>query len=130
MKDNLNKKYKFIYSVAVIHMFIKEEHRNKFYSFIYNHLDDNGLALIISMGDGVEVYSSNINDAFKKIKRNNINTNEEVEVTSTSCHIVDLNIFKKEIMDNNLEIIKTWISNEVPGFDKCMCALVKKSKGL
>ena len=67
MKDKLNNKYDFIYSVAVIHMFLKEEHRNLFYKFIYEHLNNNGIALVISMGDGTSTYKSNIDDAFKKV---------------------------------------------------------------
>ena len=56
--DNMNDKFKFIYSIAVIHMFLLDSDRNKFYKFIYNHLEDNGYALIISMGDGVKEYKS------------------------------------------------------------------------
>ena len=40
IENSLNEKFDFIYSVAVIHMFVLDEHRNKFYNFIYNHLKD------------------------------------------------------------------------------------------
>ena len=126
MKDKLNKKYDFIYSVAVIHMFLKEEHRNLFYKFIYEHLNDTGIALVISMGDGTSTYKSNIDDAFKKVVRKNINTNKEIMVTSTSCNIVDFDTFKEEIIRNNFKIIKCYISSDIPNFDKCICAIISK----
>ncbi len=126
MKDKLNKKYDFIYSVAVIHMFLKEEHRNLFYKFIYEHLNDNGIALVISMGDGTSTYKSNIDDAFKKVVRKNINTNKEIMVTSTSCNIVDFATFKEEIIRNDFKIIKCYISSDIPNFDKCICAIISK----
>lgn len=108
-------------------MFTKKVHRNKFYSFIYEHLTDNGIALIITMGDGINSYKSNTKDAFKKVNRININTGKQMKVAMTSCFIVDTNTFTKEINDNNLEIIKTWISEDIPNFDKCICTLVKKN---
>lgn len=37
-KDELTKKFDFIYSIAVIHMFVDDNDRNKFYKFIYDHL--------------------------------------------------------------------------------------------
>ena len=126
MKDKLNNKYDFIYSVAVIHMFLKEEHRNLFYKFIYEHLNDTGIALVISMGDGTSTYKSNIDDAFKKVVRKNINTNKEIMVTSTSCNIVDFATFKEEIIRNNFKIIKCYISSDIPNFDKCICAIISK----
>lgn len=126
MKDKLNKKYDFIYSVAVIHMFLKEEHRNLFYKFIYEHLNDTGIALVISMGDGTTTYKSNIDDAFKKVVRKNINTNKEIMVTSTSCNIVDFATFKEEIIRNNFKIIECYISSDIPNFDKCICAIISK----
>lgn len=126
IKDKLNNKYKFIYSVAVIHMFVVEEHRNKFYKFIYNHLDDNGIALIISMGDGINTYKSDINKAFNKVVRENINTKKQIIVVNTSCNIVDLETIKKEIKRNNLKIIKSYISTNVPNFDKCICVIISK----
>lgn len=51
-KDLLDDKFKFIYSIAVMHMFVLDIHRNKYLKFIYNHLEDSGLALICVMGDG------------------------------------------------------------------------------
>ena len=128
MKDKLNNKYDFIYSVAVIHMFLKEEHRNLFYKFIYEHLNNNGIALVISMGDGTSTYKSNIDDAFKKVVRKNINTNKEIMVTNTSCNIVDFATFKEEIIRNNFKIIECYISSDIPNFDKCMCAVISKQE--
>lgn len=48
-EDEINTKFDFIYSIAVIHMFIDENHRRKFYKFIYEHLNKDGKALIIAM---------------------------------------------------------------------------------
>ena len=78
IENSLNEKFDFIYSVAVIHMFVLDEHRNKFYNFIYDHLKDNGIALIISMGDGILEINSDLEKAFDDTKRVNINTNKEI----------------------------------------------------
>ena len=74
--DNIDEKFDFIYSIAVIHMFVNEKHRQKFYQFIYNHLKENGKALVIAMGDGKKEYSSDVNNAFLNSERININNNK------------------------------------------------------
>lgn len=126
IENSLNEKFDFIYSVAVIHMFVLDEHRNKFYNFIYNHLKDNGIALIISMGDGVLEINSDLEKAFDDTKRVNINTNKEIMVASTSCRVKKMDEMKKEIQLNNLEILEEKIIDDVPSFNKCMLFIVKK----
>ena len=91
-------------------------------------LNNNGIALVISMGDGTSTYKSNIDDAFKKVVRKNINTNKEIMVTNTSCNIVDFATFKEEIIRNNFKIIECYISSDIPNFDKCMCAVISKQE--
>lgn len=126
IENSLNEKFDFIYSVAVIHMFVLDEHRNKFYNFIYDHLKDNGIALIISMGDGVLEINSDLEKAFDDTKRVNINTNKEIMVASTSCRVKKIDEMKKEIQLNNLEILEEKIIDDVPSFNKCMLFIVKK----
>lgn len=126
IENSLNEKFDFIYSVAVIHMFVLDEHRNKFYNFIYNHLKDNGIALIISMGDGILEINSDLEKAFDDTKRVNINTNKEIMVASTSCRVKKIDEMKKEIQLNNLEILEEKIIDDVPSFNKCMLFIVKK----
>lgn len=126
IENSLNEKFDFIYSVAVIHMFVLDEHRNKFYNFIYDHLKDNGIALIISMGDGVLEINSDLEKAFDVTKRVNINTNKEIMVASTSCRVKKIDEMKKEIQLNNLEILEEKIIDDVPSFNKCMLFIVKK----
>ena len=126
IENSLNEKFDFIYSVAVIHMFVLDEHRNKFYNFIYDHLKDNGIALIISMGDGVLEINSDLEKAFDDTKRVNINTNKEIMVASTSCRVKKMDEMKKEIQLNNLEILEEKIIDDVPSFNKCMLFIVKK----
>ena len=126
IENSLNEKFDFIYSVAVIHMFALDEHRNKFYNFIYDHLKDNGIALIISMGDGVLEINSDLEKAFDDTKRVNINTSKEIIVASTSCRVKKIDEMKKEIQLNNLEILEEKIIDDVPSFNKCMLFIVKK----
>ena len=126
IKDNLNDKFKFIYSIAVLHMFVEDNHRNSFYKCIYNHLEEDGIALIISLGDGVKEYKSNVEDAFKDTIRFNINSKKEVKVVNTSCSIKSIDNIKKEIENNELKILDISIVDDLPNFDKCICAVVSK----
>ena len=126
IKDKLNDKYKFIYSIAVLHMFVEDNHRNSFYKCIYNHLEEDGIALIICMGDGVKEYKSNVEDAFKDTIRFNINSKKEVKVVNTSCSIKSIDNIKKEIENNELKILDISIVDDLPNFDKCICAVVSK----
>lgn len=126
MKDSLNEKFDFIYSIGVLQMFIEEEHRKKFYEFIRNHLKDGALAFIVTMGDGEENYCSNKEDAFKNVTKINANTEEEMEIVSTSCRIVDFDTFREELKSAGFIVCEEWISDRIPDFNFCMCALIKK----
>lgn len=126
INDELDEKFIFIYSIAVIHMFVNKEHRNKFYNFIYNHLEDNGSALIMTMGNGIDEYKTDINTSFDDVKRTIINSNKKINVATTSCNIVNWKTFEEEILNNNLIIKRKWISNDVPEFNPMMCVIISK----
>ncbi len=124
IEDTLNQKYDFIYSIAVIHMFVMEEHRNKFYKFIYDHLKPNGIALIASMGDGEKMYETDINNAFDDVKRVVVNNKKEINIAATSCKVVNWKTFEQELLVNNFDIKKKWISHDIPEFNPAMCAII------
>ena len=126
MEDEMIEKFDFIYSIGVLHMFVDDLHRKKFLDFIYNHLTDDGIAFITVMGDGEEMYSSNVEDAFVDSKRVNINNDEEMEIASTSCCIVDWEKFVSELDNSNLVIKSHWISDRIPDFNLSMCVVVSK----
>ncbi len=127
INDTLKDTFDFIYSVAVIHMFVNETHRKKFYSFIYEHLKTNGIALIVSMGDGINEYNSDISKSFSNVERVVINNGEKISIAATSCKIVNWCTFEQEILNNNLIIKKKWISNKIPEFNLAMCVIVCRS---
>ena len=118
-------KYSFIYAIALIHMLVLDEDRNKLYQFIYNHLLDNGVALICSMGDGEFEYVSNINEAFDIQTREHSSGN--VEVAATSCRMVSFKTMEKEIINNKLKIIEKGITASLPDFNSLMYVVIKKA---
>ena len=121
-----NRLYDFIYSIATLHMFVLDEDRDKFYQFIYNHLKDDGLALILSMGDGNSKYQSDIATAFEKVDRIHQETNTLLSVLATSCKIVSFDTLFKELEKNNLMVIESGITTIDQHFDKIMYVLVKR----
>lgn len=126
INDKMNCKFDFIYSIAVLHMFVLDEHRNKFLSFVREHLKNDGISLICVLGDGNREYVSNIDDAFKNIKRTVMNNDTELEIAATSCKIVNWEHLECEILNNGLKIEQKWISTDIPEFENSMCVVVKK----
>lgn len=124
IKDDMDEKFKFIYSIAVLHMFVLDEHRDKFFSFIKEHLEEEGLAFICILGDGDKEYSSNIEDAFNDTDRKILNNDKMIKVATTSCRIVSWDTLEREIYKNNLKVVKKWISDKVPEFNPAMCLII------
>lgn len=127
LNDILDSKYDFIYSIAVLHMFVLDEHRKKFWLFVKEHLQKDAFALICVMGDGKTKYCSDISKSFIEVKRTVQNVDKDILVASTSCRIVDWKILAKEIISSGLVINKKWISNDIPEFDSSMCVLVSNN---
>lgn len=126
LSNELNKKYDFIYAVAVIHMLVLDEDRNRFYQFISKHLKEKGLALICTMGDGEAESQSDIRQAFVLQERQH--SQGSIMVAGTSCRMVSFPTFQQELKLNGLNIIQTGITSALPDFNSLMYAVVKNKE--
>lgn len=108
-------------------MLIEETLRDAFYKFIFNHLKNEGIALIIAMGNGQDEYKSKKEDAYKKTNRVNVNTKENIKVVNTSCQIKSFINMKSEIERNNLEIVEYEIVHDLPDFSSCLVFALRKN---
>ena len=115
-------KYGFIYAVAVIHMLVLDEDRNAFYTFVRDHLAENGLALICTMGDGEAELKSDISTAFQLQERDH--ESGKMLVAGTSCRMVSFETFEKEIVSNGLKIVEKGLTESMPDFNSLMYAIV------
>ncbi len=124
VKGKLDEKFDYIYSVAVIHMLVEDKDRKAFYSFIKEHLTENGIALICTMGDGKMERKTDISIAFDLGER--VCEGEKVLVAETSCRIVTNQTFEKELKDADLEIIEQGFTSIENHFPVMMYAVVKR----
>lgn len=125
LNGKLDHKFDFIYAVAVIHMLVLQEDRDKFYRFIRHHLSNDGIGLICAMGDGNAQMESDITKAFSLQERNC--RGQTLMVAGTSCKMVSKDTFLREIQENGLSVLE-FGHTCVPGeFDKMMYAVVQIS---
>lgn len=126
VKGSLDEKFDFIYAVAVVHMLLLDEDRTGFYQFIYNHMAENGITLICTMGDGIIERQSDINTAFELQEREC--SGETLWVAGTSCRMVNEQNFTKELIGNGFEILEMGQTSIPEVFPTMMYAVVRKSK--
>ena len=124
LSHKLDMKFDFIFAVAVIHMLVPDEDRDGFYGFIRDHLGDNGLALICTMGDGEAEGQSDISTAFTLQERHH--ESGKMKVAGTSCRMVSFRTFEQELSRNGLTILEKGITSALPDFDSLMYAVVKR----
>ncbi|MBO4918642.1 MAG: class I SAM-dependent methyltransferase [Erysipelotrichaceae bacterium] len=125
-ENDVHGNYGFIYSVACLHMLVLDEDRKGFYRFICEHLENDGYALILSMGDGRVEYRSDISEAFHDVKRIHQETEEEFCIAATSCRIVNADTFQKEAKDNGFRILDYGMTQIENHFDQMMYMIIKK----
>lgn len=128
LSEQLNDQFDFIYAVSVLHMFVLDKDRKSFYKFVHQHLKDDGIALICTMGDGEEEWNSDIAHAFDLQKRTHEETGKEVFIARTSCRTVGFSTFYKEIADSQLELLESGITSIMPDFPKIMYGVVRKRR--
>lgn len=125
LSDRLDRQFDFIYAVAVVHMLVRDQDRNSFYRFIYDHLKCDGLALICTMGDGVLEKQTDIDKAFELQEREH--ESGKMMVAATSCRMVSFPTFEAELATSGLAIMEKGITGAIPDFDRLMYAVVKKN---
>ncbi len=121
----LSSTFDFIYAVAVLHMLVLDEDRNAFYRFVQTHLTPDGIGLICTMGDGSCEYQSDIRTAFEVQDRTHEQTGKTVQVSGTSCRMVNFQTFTQELAHNDLSILKQGITCAEPDFSQMMYAVVR-----
>lgn len=118
-----------IYAIAVLHMLVDDLHRDRFYRFLWEHLEEDGIALIGTMGDGEMERSSDTATAFDLQDRIHEQTGRKVQIAGTSCRVVNFGTFEEEIRRNGLRILEQGMTAVLPDFPVMMYAVVKKQIG-
>ena len=126
LSTTLDNKFDFIYGIAVIHMLVLDKDRDGFYQFIQNHLNENGIALICTMGDGEFEVQSDINKAFLLQEREH--ETGKMMVASTTCRMISFNTFEKELDRNQLEIVEKGLTSSLPDFNSLMYVVVRRKE--
>ena len=126
LKDQLEETFDFIYAVAVVHMLVADEDRDRFYQFVRNHLNGRGIALICCQGDGQTEQASDISAAFDLQERIHEPTGQPLCIARTSYRAVSFNVFSEEIRRNGLEILEMGLTDILPDYWKTMFAVVKR----
>lgn len=122
----LDGQFDFIYAVAVVHMLVEDGHRKGFYQFIRRHLNESGIALICTMGDGEVQRKSDIANAFSLQERIHEQSGKTVHIASTSCRMVDFPTFRAELKENSLAIAQEGHTSIEPDFTQVMYAVVRR----
>lgn len=125
-KDKLNQQFDFLYSIAVLHMLVLDEDRDRFLTFLRDHLAENGIGLVLSMGDGETEFATSIEDAFSLRQRTHMVTGNTVSVAATSCRMVSLHTLEQECSRNGLVVLEKGITSVNPGFPEILYVIVKK----
>lgn len=105
-------------------MLVLDEDRQAFYQFIKNHLTENGVALICTMGDGEIEKTGDINQVNKTMEKIHPESGKKILVNILPARVVSMKNFEKEIQENDLILLESGIT-EMPGFPVCMYSVVK-----
>ncbi len=124
-RDDFCGKFDFIFAASVLHMLTEDGDRSAFLRFIRRNLKENGVALILTMGDGEKEFCTDPSKAFELQERTNNADGIAVTVTNTSCRTVSFATLKREIEENRLHTAEHGITQSPPDFPSLMYAVVR-----
>lgn len=104
LRDDFDQRFDFIYAVAVLHMLVPDEDRQRLLTFIRDHLTAAGVGLLVVLGDGEMRRATDVNAAFDVQERVHEISGRTLAIASTSCRIVTRAEFREEMTRAGLEI--------------------------
>ncbi len=125
--DVLAEQYDFIFATSVLHMLVNDADRKAFLGFFRRHLNKNGKALILTMGDGIGEFSTDANTAYQMQERTNNASGISVIVPNTSCRMVNFATLERELRAAELAVLESGITQSLPDFNSLMYAVVVRA---
>ena len=127
LKETLPQRFGFIYAIAVLHMLVLDEDRQAMLGFIRQHLTEDGVGLIVVMGDGEMQRATDVDHAFDLQERCHEQTGQVFEIATTSCCMVTREAFREELLRAGLTIadLGDTVWADVPA---AMYAVVKRGE--
>ncbi len=128
VKNPLKTKYNYAYSISTLHMLVLDEDRKSFLTNIYESLENNGIFLLMNMGDGEMERRTNIEEAFDTVERTHLESGKKIQVAATSCRIVNEKTHRSEIESAGFKI-EHYKYVETENFGICSAVYLRKSHG-
>lgn len=122
----LSNRFKWVYSIATLHMLVEDEDRKQFLRSIYNLLEPNGKAFLINMGDGVGERQTDISGAFDLAERTHGASGNTMMLASTSYRAINWENHKKELLEAGF-IIEKMLTTENKEYNKCMTVYLTRT---
>lgn len=126
VKGELGERFDFLYTVAVIHMLVEDGDRRAMLSFVREHLTENGIGLICSMGDGEIERSSDVSTAFGLQERIHEETGRTVCIAGTSYRAVSFETFEGELKAAGLVVHEMGLADGGRDYSHLMYAVVRR----
>ncbi|MCR1898575.1 class I SAM-dependent methyltransferase [Irregularibacter muris] len=121
----IKKQYKWVYSIATLHMLVEDNDRNKFLDSLFNILQPKGKLLLVSMGDGESEKRSDTSTAFELQERSNNVEGKKIMVAGTSYRGVNWEYHKHELERAGFQIEKA-INTENHEYGNCMTVYLSR----
>jgi ubiquinone/menaquinone biosynthesis C-methylase UbiE len=118
-------KYKWIYSIATLHMLVDNNDRKRFLESIYNLLEPGGKLLLVSKGDGINERMSDVSNAFDLQERNHLATGNKVIVAATSYRSMNWDNYIQELKQSGFFIEKLNNTHNHE-YDECMTVYLSR----
>ncbi len=124
-REEPGERYAYIFATSVLHMLTEDSDRRAFFGFFRRHLDDGGVGLILTMGNGKDSFCTDASRAFELQERTNNADGIAVTVPATTCRVVNFDTLHREAETAGLHIIESGITESLPDFPSLMYLLVK-----
>lgn len=128
LEDGMERQFDLIYAVSVLHMLVTDQDRRKFYHFIGEHLKQQGIALICTMGDGTEEHCTGLSTENIVEQRQTGRPDDVAQVPRLPCKVVSFAGLRKEIDIAGLQLLEMGRTAALPDFPQMIYAVVKKER--
>lgn len=125
INEAIQRKFKWIYSVGVLHMLVEDDDRKRFLNSLYKMLEPGGSLLLVNMGDGIHERKTDTSIAFELQKRNHMATGKSIMVAGTSYRAINWEHHKQELSSAGFAIEKTAIT-ENNEYGNCMTVYLSR----